>query len=367
MKLGLREPAFQHGDRIFIATLGLLSIFGLVMIYSSSSYMAFQSHGDPYYYLKEHLLRLGLGLALFLIAYNFDYHHLRRVSLVPWLITLVGLVIALALRSRWLSIFGISLQPSEFARIALIIFLADWCSRHAKRLQSTWKGFAFAISIILITVALVVIEPSYSASAMIFLSAGLVVLMAGAKWAHVSAMVVPLIPIAAVVAVAAPYRLQRVMAFFNPLADPKGAGYQSLQSLIAVGSGQIIGKGPGMSGQKFQFLPEAHCDFIFSILCEEWGFIGGGILLALFLTFLVRGVRIALRAPDQFGFLLAGGLVLSIALFAFINIAVSLAILPVTGLPLPFVSYGGSALLANMIACGLILNVSRHTDSPEAI
>jgi cell division protein FtsW len=367
MKISLREGAFQQGDRFFMLIVGVLSIVGVVMVWSSSSYSAFQTFRDPNYYLKEHLIRLGLGLGLFILAYHFDYHFFRRLSLIPWVITLGGLLVALAVGSRWVKILGISIQPSEFARLALIIFLADWCSRHAKKLQGTWKGFAFSISMIIITVALVVLEPSYSASAMILLSGVLVVVMAGVPFLHLLSLLIPLVPVAAYVAILAPYRWLRIINFLNPMSDPQGAGYQSAQSLIAIGSGQILGKGTGMSGQKFQFLPEAHCDFIYSILCEEWGFIGGALILGLFILFLIRGIRIAKRAPDQFGFLLAGGLVLSISLFAFINIGVSLAILPVTGLPLPFISYGGSALLSNMAACGLILNISRHTESPEAV
>jgi cell division protein FtsW len=202
---------------------------------------------------------------------------------------------------------------------------------------------------------------------MMLLACFLLLFFAGARWKHLAITALPLIPAGIGVAILEPYRLKRVLSFLNPLSDPQGADYQSIQSLIAVGSGQIFGVGIGSSGQKNQFLPEAHCDFIYSILCEEMGFIGGILLLGLFFLFVWRGIKVAMRAPDQFGFLLAGGLTFSIALFILMNISVALGVVPVTGLPLPFISYGGSALLANLTACGVILNVSRHTHSPEAI
>ncbi len=360
----------QHGDRVFVITLMLLCATGLVMVYSASFYKAFMTFRDPFHFLKDHSIRLGIGILLFSLAYLWDYHHLRRWSLwilIGSLLSLIWVLLFTPRPHRWLTLLGITVQPSEFARVALVIYLADWCSRHSHRLQKSWGTYLFAVLIVALPVALVLIEPSFSAASMLALTGGTLLFLAGAKIRHLIFTILPAIPVGIIAAIMEPYRLNRIYAFFHPLADPQGAGYQSNMSLVAVGSGQIMGVGMGMSGQKNHFLPEAHCDFIFSILCEEKGFLGAMIVLAVFFLFAWRGIKIALRSPDQFGFLLAGGLVFSMIFFILMNIAVALALVPVTGLPLPFVSYGGSALIANLIACGIILNISRHAQSPEAI
>lgn len=366
----LSDAPSRHGDRLFTFALIGLCVTGVLMVYSSSFYKAFDLYRDPYHFLKEHLIRLGIGSCLFLIAYRFDYHWLRRWSILPLFLCTVALIGVLFTGegvNRWVTIAGVRLQPSEFARIALIVYMADWCSRNTKKLRESFNSFLFMCLSVVLVSGLVMVEPSYSAAVMIFVSGGILLVLAGARWLHIFAVLLPALPLTVYMAFAQPYRLKRLLAYLNPLADPLGAGYQINQSKIAVGSGQLWGFGFGMSGQKFHFLPEAHCDFIFSILCEERGFIGGFIVILLFVVLVWRGMRIAARSPDPFGFLLAGGLTVSIALFAAVNIAVTLGVFPVTGLPLPFISYGGSALIANLIACGIILNVSRHTDSPESI
>ncbi len=352
-----------HGDRLFKLALFGLCLTGVLMVFSSTFAKAFEAHRDPYFYLKQHSLRLGIGFVLFMIISRFDYHHLRRWSIIPLLLAIIALILVLFSGdsvNRWISIFGVRLQPSEFARIALIVYLADWCARRSDFLRESYKAFLFAISVIALVAGLVVIEPSYSAASLIIMSAGVVLFLAGARWHHIASVMLPAIPVGIYLAVVKSYRLDRIISFLNPTSDPLGAGYQSIQSKIAVGSGKMFGTGFGMSGQKSHFLPEAHCDFIFSILCEERGFIGAILVVSLFVLFLWRGIRIALNAPDQYGFLLASGLTLTISILAFINIAVTLGLLPVTGLPLPFISYGGSAIIANMIACGIILNISRQ-------
>lgn len=360
------DPPSRHGDKLFAISLISLCAIGLLMVYSASFYMARETYHDPFHFMKDHAIRLGIGALFFLITYTVDYHRLRGWS--RWILggCLVLLMMALVMGTgarRW--VFGI--QPSEFARVALILYLADWCSRHSRRLQEDWQAYAIGMCIIAVPVSLVVIEPSFSASSMIALGGVMVLFLAGARLRDLAYTVLPAVPVALVVAIMKPYRVRRIFAFLHPDADPLGASYHTIQSLIAVGSGQLFGVGPGASGQKNQFLPEAHCDFIYSILCEEWGFLGGMLLLILFFIFIWRGIKIALKAPDQFGFLMAAGLVCSIGLFTLAHLLVALGLAPVTGLPLPFVSYGGSALIANMAACGVILNISRHAQSPESI
>lgn len=345
-----------------LALLGLC-VVGVLMVFSSSFVKAFETYRDPYFYLKQHLIRLAIGSFLFMLAYRIDYHRLQHISVVPLLICLLALIWVLFAGSgvnRWLYVFGVRLQPSEFARVALVVYLADWITRHGKVYRDSWKAYLFALALLIVISGLVVVEPSYSAAAMIAISAGAVLVLAGTKWRYLFATLLPVVPMAAYLGISQPYRLTRWLSFLNPAGDPLGSGYQSLQSKIAVGSGQIWGLGFGMSGQKSHFLPEAHCDFIFSILCEERGFIGAILVIFLFILFLWRGIKIALNAPDQFGYLLASGLTISIAVIAFVNIAITVGLLPVTGLPLPFISHGGSALIANLTACGIILNVSRH-------
>jgi cell division protein FtsW len=345
-----------------LALLGLC-VVGVLMVFSSSFVKAFETYRDPYFYLKQHLVRLAIGSFCFMLAYRIDYHRLQRISILPLLICVIALIWVLVAGTgirRWLNVFGVLLQPSEFARIALIVYLADWIARNAKEFRTSFKAYGFTLIMIVIVSGLVVIEPSYSAAAMIAASAGAVLVLAGTKWRYLLATLFPIVPVAAHLGISQPYRLTRWLSFLDPGSDPLGSGYQSLQSKIAVGSGQIWGLGFGMSGQKSHFLPEAHCDFVFSIFCEERGFIGAVFVLFLFIIFLWRGIKIAMQSPDQFGYLLASGLTLSIALLAFVNIGVTLGLLPVTGLPLPFISYGGSALIANLTACGIIMNVSRH-------
>ncbi|MBU0519156.1 putative lipid II flippase FtsW [bacterium] len=361
------EPVNPYGDRLFLmAVIGLLA-WGLLMVFSSSFVMAFETYRDPYFFLRQHLLRLGIGVLLLIFAFKIDYRRFQFFSLIALFIGLAVLVIVLfngASVHRWLTIGGIRFQPSEFARIALILYLANWCARNASRLKESFTGFLIPLSWVITFTALVMVEPSYSAGLMLLISGLIILILAGAKWWHLVVAGLPVIPAGALLAIAQPYRVKRLLSFMDPHADPLGSNYQAIQSEIAVGSGQLWGIGFGMSGQKSDFLPEAHCDFIFSILCEERGFIGAAIVILLFILFLWRGIRIAMRAPDQFGFLLAGGLTVSVTLFAFVNIAVTVGLLPVTGLPLPFISYGGSALVANLIACGLILNVSRFAIPP---
>ncbi|TKJ41488.1 putative lipid II flippase FtsW [candidate division LCP-89 bacterium B3_LCP] len=365
--LGFTFPQSEslHGDRLFILSIALLCAVGILMVYSSSFYMAWQDFRNPYYFLKRHSLRLLIGFVAFMAAYKFNYHHLRRWSIIPLIISIILLIWVLITGSRWISVGGITLQPSEFARIALLVYLADWCSRNANKLRQSPKGFLFVLTLVMITTGLVMAEPSYSAAVMILISGVALLVMSGVKWRYLIAAALPILPVAGYMAVAASYRFRRVFSFLNPLADPQGAGYHTIQSKIAVGSGQIWGFGFGMSGQKFHFLPESHCDFIFSILCEERGFIGAALVLLLFILFFWRGIRIAVKARDHFGFLLAGSLIFCIAFFALVNIGVALGSLPVTGLPLPFISYGGSALITNLLACGIVLNVSKHNNSPE--
>ncbi|RJP79577.1 MAG: putative lipid II flippase FtsW [Candidatus Zixiibacteriota bacterium] len=370
LDLDSMESPSRHGDRLFLIALAGLCAVGLLMVYSASFYKGFETFRDPFHYLKDHAVRLGMGLALFWAAYRFDYHHLRRVSrwiLVLCLLLLIAVLVVSPRPHRWLNLFGVTVQPSELVRMGLVIYLADWCSRHANRLREQWGTYLFALGVIAAPVGLVVLEPSFSAAAMIAIAGGFVLFFAGARLKHLALTVLPALPMGLIVALMEPYRMRRIFSFFNPTADPQGMGYQSNQSLIAVGSGKLFGVGMGMSGQKNDFLPEAHCDFIFSILCEEKGFAGAMVVLALFALFAWRGFKIALKAPDPFGFLLAGGLTWSIVLFILMNISVSLGLVPVTGLPLPFVSYGGSALIANLGACGIIMNISRHAQSPEAV
>jgi cell division protein FtsW len=370
LDLDAMDPPSRLGDTLFIIALVGLCAAGLVMVYSASFFMARETFSDPFHFLKDHAVRLAIGLGLFLVAYSVDYHRLRGWS--GWILALciVLLVAVLFVGSgahRWITLFGVRLQPSEFARVALVVYLADWCSRHSKRLQEEWQTYLIALGIIAAPVGLVVIEPSFSAASMLAIAGALLLFLAGAKLKHLALTVLPALPLALVVAIMEPYRVRRIFAFLHPEVDPLGVNYHTNQSLIAVGSGQLFGLVMGMSGQKNQFLPEAHCDFIFSILCEEKGFIGGMLILTLFFIFIWRGIKIALKAPDQFGFLLAGGLVFSIVLFILAHTFVALGLAPVTGLPLPFISYGGSALIANLAACGVILNVSRHAQSPESI
>jgi cell division protein FtsW len=355
-------------DVVLFAVVATLVGIGLVMVFSASSATAFAEHGDIAYYLKRQLVWLAVGSLAALAVYRMDLNRLKRAAPYLLVIAFVGLLlvfvphVGLAVNGgrRWIGFSSLSFEPSEFAKLALVIYLSAMLAVRGDRITSLARGlFPLCIPVFLMAV-LVLKEPDMGTASLLVFVAFTMFFAAGARVFHLVAILAVTAPLAIVSVLASPYRRARVFAFLDPWKDPQNTGFHIVQSLLALGSGGIFGMGLGASRAKFFYLPEQYTDFIFSVLGEELGLVGAFAVVALFVAFAYRSVRIALAAPDRFGYFLACGCGAMIAIQAFINIGVVTSSWPVTGVPLPFVSFGGSSLVVNLIAVALIANVGRH-------
>ncbi len=364
--------SLQPDRQLFGATLALCLI-GAVMVFSSSAMTASQEHGNACYFLLRQLLWIALGIAGMFGLMNTDYRKLRqpRVIFTALSVTLVLLIGVLFLdRShathRWIRFGPLSLQPSEMAKLIVIVYLAWFLEiRRAPRaagVNNVRQTLLPAMGTVLAIVALILAEPDMGTACMIALIAFAMLFVAGVSLRYVAGAALAALPAAYLLIVRVPYRLQRMQTFFSPGADPQGHGFQLAQSLIAVGSGGFSGVGLMESHQKLFFLPEAHTDFIFSVICEEFGFLGAAVVVALFAVYGWRGFVAAMKAPDQAGRLLGIGITTMVVGQALINLSVVLGLLPTKGIPLPFISYGGSSLAGMLLATGVLLNISQHAD-----
>ncbi len=334
---------------LFVAVASLVAI-GLVMIFSASSAQAYADHRDTAYYVKHQAVYLFVGLILAYVAYRIDYRKLKNVA--PYL--LVACVVALLAvlvphigvsvngARRWIGAGIVSLQPSEFAKLGLVVYLAAVLSVRGERISSLSRGLFPLLSIVVLTAALVFAEPDVGTASILVFTAFAMLFAAGARIEHLVAIVVVTLPPTMLMLLASPYKRARIFAFLNPWKDPQNTGFHIVQSLLALGSGGVAGVGLGESRAKFFYLPEQYTDFIFSVLGEEFGLAGTLTVVLLFLFFAYRGIRIAIAAPDRFGFFLASGCTALITIQAFVNIGVVTSSWPVTGVPLPFISFGGS-------------------------
>lgn len=352
---------------LLIATLALLAI-GVVMVYSASAVMAFREYGDSLFYLKRQLVFAGLGLVAMYFAMNVDYWVWKKYAKIGLIVCFALLVIVLVpgvgvvrggARS-WLGIGSFGIQPSEFMKLAMIVFMAKLLSDAPERLSSFARGLLPPLAVVGLAFGLIMLQPDLGSGAVLVGASLIVIYSAGARISHLAGLAaVGLAGFVGLIA-AAPYRMDRITGYLNPWSDPLGTGYQIIQSLFAIGPGGLVGLGLGASRQKHSYLPEPQTDFIFSIVAEELGFLGGALLLALFLLLIWRGMRAAITAPDAFGSLLAVGIVGIIGVQVFINIGVVIGLLPVTGITLPFISAGGSSLTLLLTAIGVLLNVTRY-------
>ena len=352
---------------MIIPTLLILAI-GVIMVYSASAILAFHDFGDSFYYLKRQLIFAALGVGAMLITMRIDYHVWGKFANIGLIICFSLLVIVLipgigvergGARS-WLGIASFGIQPSEFMKMAMIIFMAKVLAVPESRITSFSRGLLPMLLILGLAFGLIMLQPDLGTGAVLLGATLLVIYTAGAKLSHLGWLgIVGIVGFASLIA-AAPYRLQRITSFLDPWQDPLGAGYQIIQSLYAIGPGGLVGLGLGMSRQKYSYLPEPQTDFIFSIIAEELGFIGASAVLLLFLLLIWRGMRTAITAPDSFGSLLATGIVGMIAVQVIINIAVVTGMMPVTGITLPLISAGGSSLTLMLTAIGILLNISRY-------
>jgi cell division protein FtsW len=351
---------------LFTATIGL-ALFGVVMVYSASAMLAQSENHGHLFYVKKQALWTLIGFVAMVIAMQFDYNRLRdrRIVYGLLLVTSLGLMAVFAFPKingahRWIRFSGFSIQPSEISKLALVIFLAYFLERHAGEERNFWRTFVPCGVVTALLAALVVIEPDFGTSLMLAVTFVVVVYTAGARVSHLAMAAAPALVVAAGLLIFVPWRLTRLVTFLDPWADPQKSGFQVVQSLIAVGSGGPNGLGFAQGKQKMLFLPFAHSDFIFAVIGEELGLIGTMTVLLIFALFLWRGIRTSLLAPDRFGKLLAIGIVAGIVAQALFNISVVLSLVPTKGIPLPFISYGGSSLVPTLASVGILLNISQH-------
>lgn len=353
---------------LFIVILILLAI-GINMVFSASMYEDRQFYSDSFYHLKRQLIWAALGIGAMIFTSNFDYRKLKNRKLIN-----LGMIVSIALliivlfmpdkkgASRWIGIGSLGIQPSELAKIMLIVYLSDNISRKGERIKSFIQGVIPVLIVGGLFAGLIIIEPNMSTAVIVMAVSVIMLFVGGAKINHLLGIFVLGVSLAVIAIAIEPYRMARFTGFINPWADPLDTGYQAIQSLYALGAGGPFGMGFGMSRQKQYYIPEAQNDFIFSIIGEELGFLGIAVVILLFAFLVWRGLKIALNCKDKFGSLIATGITALIAVQSSINFLVVSSSMPITGVTLPLISYGGSSLLFTMASLGLLLNISRYGD-----
>jgi len=365
-------------DMHFFVLLMIVLVIGLATLYSASHVYAFEYDGDSFFYIRKQLLFAAAGLVGMLLVSMVDYHQLHRFAVLIWGLSIVLLIVALFMPSktgihRWIYIAGVSFQPSELAKFALVLLFAHIISLNHKKMKKFLTGFLPLFGILCITCALVIIEPHLSGTMLIAMLGFVMMYIGGVRIGYLLGVLGAGAALVLVMVVVLGYEQDRIAVWLHPLesfaneitfadgVSGRDHAWQTVQSLYAIGSGGVLGQGPGGSRQKHLFLPEPQNDFIFAIFCEEMGLVGAVIVLVLFALLVWRGLTIALKAPDKFGCMLALGLTLQIGLQVAINVAVVTNLLPNTGISLPFFSYGGTSILMLMLQMGVVLSISRQS------
>jgi cell division protein FtsW len=372
---GVRRERHDPAFGLLLAVIALTAI-GIVMVYSASSVRSYFSNADPAAQGMEQIVWAAIGLVGLLVASRIDFRHLRYLAIPIFVITLALLVAVLIPgigseingSRRWIVIPGFgSVQPAEFAKLAVVLYLAHWLDRRGKAVGSFWNGLIPFALVIAPGFLLIAMEPDLGTAGIYAILAGSVFFMAGANLVYITAIGAAVVGAAWLMIQSTSYQLVRIQSFLDPFSDPLRAGYNTVQSLYALALGGITGLGLGESKQKFLYLPAPSTDFIFAIIGEEWGLVGTLTVVALFVVIAYQGYRIAITAPDTFSGLLACGITTWLAVQAIVNMMVVTALLPVTGIPLPFISAGGSALTINLAAVGILLSISRETSQTGSL
>jgi cell division protein FtsW len=355
---------------ILFYTVLLLTSIGVIMVFSATGIYADTEYQSTFFFLKKELLWLLIGLISMAAAYKINLNVLWKnapfiftVALVLVCLTHSPFGVKIGGAARWIRFGFFNLQPSEFLKVGLVCMIAAYLGGSPLIAREFVRGFLFTLFLIGISVAPVITQPDFGTSLMLASVGCLMLLIAGARFKYMGAVVLSAIPVIYYFIVFYPYRMRRVIAFLDPWSDPQGKGFQIVQSFLAIGRGSVTGVGLGESTQKLFYLPAAHTDFIFSILAEELGFVGGTVVIACFIILTITGFVIAMRSKSSFGSLLAFGCTAHISMQALFNIAVVTGSVPTKGIPLPFISFGGSNLVLNLLAIGLIMNVSRQRES----
>jgi cell division protein FtsW len=369
-KLILKNPL----DFTLLITVFILLGLGIITVLSASSPTALAETGNSYKYLIKQMEAAVIGIFLMFVASKIDYKLWQKNYKIIYFICMILLLAVCALgreaggAKRWLDMGFLSFQPSEVAKVGVIIFYSAWLTKNKEKLKTFKYGFVYPLSWLLIPIFFIlVLQNHFSATLVICMLAAILMILAGCKIRYFIFVGIPLaaLGVFAIIVAGQGFRMQRILTFFDPWQDIKGKGWQIVQSLYAIGSGGLFGVGLGESKQKYLYIPEPHNDFIFAVLAEELGFIGCAIVIILFAILIWRGITIAMKAPDMFGSLLAAGITSMIAIQVLVNIAVVTASMPVTGMALPFFSYGGTALIITLTSIGILLSVSRAGNRSE--
>ncbi len=347
----------QNIDKILFISVLILIVFGIWLVSSATIYLADLKYKSAVYYIERHILRSALGLfIMILVMALLDYRKLREYAFLIFTVSVLLMILTLIFgEKRWIEIGPLSFQPSEFAKLAMLIYLAYLIEKNRERLTSFSLGFLPLISIVFLTSGLMLIQKSFTMSVLTFILGLFLLYLGGARFKHIAIVSIATIPLGVLAVLLEPYRIKRLIPYFG-----EDMPYQTVQALIGLGNGGLFGVGPGHSRQRALFLPLAYNDYIFSILGEEYGFIGAFLVIFIFFVIFYRGFKIVESVYDDFGKLLAAGITFMIFLTTLVHIGVVLG-LPATGIPLPFVSYGGSAMIVNCIAVGILLSISKQT------
>ncbi len=354
---------------IMVSVLMLVGI-GILMVYSSTAFMSMQKYGSGFHYLWNHLFTVFIGVGAMLVLSKIDYKKSRPLiyvllgtSLVLLLLVFMpGIGISANGARRWLRLWPTTFQPSEMVKVVMVIFLADYMDKNIHRMKEFKHGILIPMGIMLVFQGIIIFQPDFGAVMSLGILTVSLLIIGGANLKHIGGMVIFSMPVIYLLVTSSPYRMKRVMCFTDPWKDQFDCGFQLVQSFIAFGNGRFFGVGLGGSKQKLYFLPEGHTDFIFSLIGEELGLLGVLVVAGFFLWFFIKGIQISTKTKDPFSYFLTLGLTMMIVVQAIINFAVSTGLMPTKGLPLPFISYGGSALLINMAAVGILINISMNNE-----
>ena len=365
----------RSGQVVLAVVVGVLCLIGLLMVLSASSVQALREDGSSWYYFRRQLLWVAAGTIALVVAARVDYRSLRKLGL-PLLVASVGLLVVVLVpgigisvsgSTRWVGVGSWRMQPSELAKLGLLLFGADLLARRGGRPDTARSAMRVTLVAFGVVGGLVMLQPDLGTTLVVGCMVLCLLHVAGTPLRSVAGLLATGAAGAFVLGMAEPYRRERLLSFMNPWADAHNTGYQVVQSLVGMGSGRLTGVGIGASRAKWGFLPNAHTDFIFSIIGEELGMVGSLIVLGLFVAFALLGVRVAMRAPDRYGMLLATGITAWVISQACINIGAVIGVLPVSGLPLPFVSFGGTSMVLLMGAVGMLLNIAGHGAERSAV
>lgn len=366
MNKSLLQKKRKGGDYLLLVSVILLSVIGTVFIYSASNYSAKATYGDSFYFVRKQIIGICLGIIAMIITANYDYEKLRKftlpVSIISFVLLILVFIPGIGVENygakRWIGFGGLTIQPSEIAKFSLILFSANYVSKNPEKMKK-FTGILPVLGYGLATCLLIILEPNMSITICVALLMISVLFAGGMRIKHLLLMAIPAVIIAVVLIIIEPYRLNRLMAFIDPWANPKGEGYQLLQSLYALGSGGLFGVGLFNSRQKYAFLPFSESDFILSIIGEEIGFVGLIFFFLLIGFIIYRGILSAKRSKDLFGYVLALGITMIFGIQSVINALVVTGSIPPTGLPLPLVSSGNTSIIIFMAEMGIVFNVSK--------